>query len=69
MVTDLGRSPYGERGLKLRARLKPSFPTSRSPYGERGLKYCSATDDVSCHRRSPYGERGLKSAFDRYAIC
>ena len=39
MVTDLGRSPYGERGLKLRARLKPSFPTSRSPYGERGLKF------------------------------
>ena len=34
-----GRSPYGERGLKLLMRSNCSLkPASRSPYGERGLK-------------------------------
>ena len=33
-----GRSPYGERGLKLRLRLQDDGLQGRSPYGERGLK-------------------------------
>ena len=32
------RSPYGERGLKLRETLMDNINHRRSPYGERGLK-------------------------------
>ena len=36
----VGRSPYGERGLKSTGRGFDSRPRpSRSPYGERGLKW------------------------------
>ena len=35
----MGRSPYGERGLKYGAGRPAAFGPSRSPYGERGLKY------------------------------
>ena len=34
----LGRSPYGERGLKFFAPSCQVFLFCRSPYGERGLK-------------------------------
>ena len=33
-----GRSPYGERGLKLRGWHQKNQLGGRSPYGERGLK-------------------------------
>ena len=33
-----GRSPYGERGLKLQMTNVLSDEACRSPYGERGLK-------------------------------
>ena len=35
----LGRSPYGERGLKSIVACCGMAWFSRSPYGERGLKY------------------------------
>ena len=38
MVTDLGRSPYGERGLKYCSATDDVSCHRRSPYGERGLK-------------------------------
>ena len=40
MSSCTGRSPYGERGLKLeRAAQDQTSDVGRSPYGERGLKY------------------------------
>ena len=41
-----GRSPHGERGLKLGLDLSSAHQPSRSPHGERGLKYRRATTDV-----------------------
>ncbi len=38
----LGRSPYGERGLKPKGKLPSPVAVSRSPYGERGLKLMPA---------------------------
>ena len=38
MVGDLGRSPCGERGLKLALSKMSRTPLCRSPCGERGLK-------------------------------
>ena len=35
-----GRSPHGERGLKLFKRKYASDVIRRSPHGERGLKSC-----------------------------
>ncbi len=35
----LGRSPHGERGLKLARLCRHHMDTGRSPHGERGLKY------------------------------
>ena len=35
----VGRSPYGERGLKSRRHDCGTAGRGRSPYGERGLKY------------------------------
>ena len=35
----VGRSPYGERGLKCAIRGVAFCLRSRSPYGERGLKF------------------------------
>ena len=35
----LGRSPYGERGLKFAATRVLRVIIGRSPYGERGLKF------------------------------
>ncbi len=37
-----GRSPHGERGLKLWCKIGPPGPYRRSPHGERGLK-CTGT--------------------------
>ncbi|EEG71140.1 hypothetical protein BIFPSEUDO_03109 [Bifidobacterium pseudocatenulatum DSM 20438 = JCM 1200 = LMG 10505] len=34
-----GRSPHGERGLKLKNNGEYDVMTGRSPHGERGLKY------------------------------
>ena len=34
-----GRSPYGERGLKLEVVDSEKVDDGRSPYGERGLKF------------------------------
>ena len=37
-----GRSPHGERGLKLSmSLLRMWMMRSRSPHGERGLKFCN----------------------------
>ena len=58
-----GRSPYGERGLKLLGNVKGPKGDSRSPYGERGLKCSRFSVLVLSTRRSPYGERGLKSLY------
>ena len=56
----VGRSPYGERGLKFAGiRLIP-VRASRSPYGERGLKLAGIRLFPVRASRSPYGERGLK---------
>ena len=57
-----GRSPHGERGLKLRplrflAALSPSLP-SRGAWIEIQLGHFLRLRDL---RRSPHGERGLKS--------
>ena len=42
-----GRSPYGERGLKLVSeRVRIVEVVCRSPYGERGLKYASQRGGV-----------------------
>ena len=64
--TSFGRSPHGERGLKLKSSsfLKKAS-TGRSPHGERGLKYLYQWCKY-LHRpcRSPHGERGLK-----YKVC
>ena len=54
------RSPYGERGLKLRRVVRVVFVRCRSPYGERGLKSVINEMTQQTNRRSPYGERGLK---------
>ena len=55
MVSRLGRSPHGERGLKcLQYRLIPPLP-GRSPHGERGLKLPDGG------RRSGSARRSLSS--------
>ena len=57
----MGRSPYGERGLKSKISSIRSKSRRRSPYGERGLKLWISPSPVShAKSRSPYGERGLK---------
>ena len=56
-----GRSPCGERGLKLRSLPRLHVCQRRSPCGERGLKYAANHISVLCAvGRSPCGERGLK---------
>ena len=37
--SQVGRSPHGERGLKLSVPALVLPPPSRSPHGERGLKF------------------------------
>ena len=56
-----GRSPHGERGLKLLFTIIVTVKGRRSPHGERGLKWATLLKQ-GCHlqRRSPHGERGLK---------
>ena len=57
----MGRSPYGERGLKSDVkRRRHDDGRGRSPYGERGLKSISRLPIRMARGRSPYGERGLK---------
>ena len=57
----VGRSPYGERGLKFMVPGPDGTPyPGRSPYGERGLKFREETFEPPLAGRSPYGERGLK---------
>ena len=57
-----GRSPHGERGLKLLFQLEyGSRAGCRSPHGERGLKFGRSRSTKHRLRRSPHGERGLKS--------
>ena len=56
-----GRSPQGERGLKLNVSFEFLTPGRRSPQGERGLKFifeAPLKELEGC--RSPQGERGLK---------
>ena len=60
----LGRSPYGERGLKYVKRIVLGARKRRSPYGERGLKFSLGEYPTVHVRRSPYGERGLKYSDD-----
>ena len=59
---DPGRSPHGERGLKLGQPKRPGRTLdSRSPHGERGLKSARRVLGVGgAAGRSPHGERGLK---------
>ena len=64
----MGRSPCGERGLKLLRRVKRDA-------GRRSLPVRGAWVEIllfpfldSLHRRSPCGERGLKSASTLAAI-
>ena len=47
----MGRSPYGERGLKSRNSLNRKLNGGRSPYGERGLKFLIISNVLS-HSRS-----------------
>ena len=57
-----GRSPHGERGLKLRcSQTAELLESCRSPHGERGLKFDQAHVAGGIAGRSPHGERGLKS--------
>ena len=56
-----GRSPSGERGLKLLGHEHRLVGRRRSPSGERGLKFHGAIHHVAVLGRSPSGERGLKS--------
>ena len=44
---ETGRSPYGERGLKLQHRAEFAAQLRRSPYGERGLKFSQIADDLT----------------------
>ena len=56
-----GRSPCGERGLKLHGGGHLERGVRRSPCGERGLKYHSFRGYTAPPgSRSPCGERGLK---------
>ena len=56
-----GRSPHGERGLKLRcSQTAELLESCRSPHGERGLKFDQAHVAGGIAGRSPHGERGLK---------
>ena len=56
-----GRSPQGERGLKLGHEQPRGVQKRRSPQGERGLKrYRGVCWGRSLAGRSPQGERGLK---------
>ena len=56
----MGRSPYGERGLKWSVMVVTLHQRCRSPYGERGLKLDVSDGRHPDRGRSPYGERGLK---------
>ena len=56
----VGRSPHGERGLKLRHARLTRLRIRRSPHGERGLKSQPAIEQQVSVGRSPHGERGLK---------
>ena len=42
-----GRSPYGERGLKLVDHTDDNGQCCRSPYGERGLKFVLSREVVA----------------------
>ena len=55
-----GRSPHGERGLKLNVENSQTVDSGRSPPGERGLKLICNLYALSGFSRSPHGERGLK---------
>ena len=55
-----GRSPHGERGLKLVIQGCHVLGVRRSPHGERGLKSPETSTSRMRERRSPHGERGLK---------
>ena len=56
-----GRSPHGERGLKLEWAAKELCGDRRSPHGERGLKFDEPMAELQVTGgRSPHGERGLK---------
>ena len=46
-----GRSPHGERGLKLSKSAILSHFFGRSPHGERGLKYCRIKQ-INCFAKS-----------------
>ena len=61
----IGRSPCGERGLKLSVWLHPQSQRCRSPCGERGLKCQDGLQGVHHIGRSPCGERGLKCGVSR----
>ena len=68
-VGDLGRSPYGERGLKLKEEAMKASEQRRSPYGERGLKFEALGHGLELGGRSPYGERGLKFGGELARAC
>ena len=59
-VGQSGRSPRGERGLKLLVGAVGLLTLRRSPRGERGLKFIPPLSGESQPGRSPRGERGLK---------
>ena len=56
----LGRSPYGERGLKYSNGLTSLEGHCRSPYGERGLKFFAPSCQVFLFCRSPYGRAWIE---------
>ena len=61
IVAYFGRSPHGERGLKLQmTNVLSDEAFGRSPHGERGLKSKCYVTIYGGIGRSPHGERGLK---------
>ena len=65
-----GRSPHGERGLKLRcSQTAELLESCRSPHGERGLKFDQAHVAGGIAGRSPHGERGLKLIVQPCLAC
>ena len=65
----LGRSPYGERGLKLRRRIWQNMQRPSLSLRRAWIEIVMCPRQLTGERgRSPYGERGLKSVTVSSAI-
>lgn len=60
-----GRSPHGERGLKLLGERKEASVRRRSPTRGAWIEITSTSARANlCARRSPHGERGFRINLD-----